>query len=215
VAFTVIKQLDLNYENPTLSIPLKMEFSKTFYCWCCKTKPVFVAASIPVAGYVPGQTINVSIDINNESSVDFEDVKISLKKYIRYNSQVPTMKTLEEILTETEIRHGQMQKKSKKNFIQPLVIPPVPPTNTSYCRVLNVTYEVHVKCKGPTFSTDPLIRLPITIGTIPFNNPHLPGVPYGAPTAPTMTPSPVNFNGYDTMIGSFNGAPIQNGDAGK
>ncbi|KAG5679988.1 hypothetical protein PVAND_009522 [Polypedilum vanderplanki] len=205
VAFTVIKQLDLNYENPTLAIPLKMEFSKTFCCWCCKSKPIFIAASIERGGFVPGQIINVSVDINNESNYDFEDVKVSLKKIIRYNSQVPTLKSMEEILTEAEIRHGQIKKYSKHNFIQQLTIPPVPPTNLNYCRVLNVTYEVHVKCKGPTFSVDPFVKLPITIGTIPFHNQQYPSMPYAS--APVLTPNSVN---YDAMIGSFNNTPNPN-----
>lgn len=194
-----------------------MEFSKTFCCWCCRTKPVFISASLERGGFVPGQIINVSVDINNESSYDFEDVKISLKKVIRYNSQVPTMKTKEEVMTEAEIRHGQVKRYSKHNFIQQLTIPPVPPSNINYCRVLNVTYEVQVKCKGPTFSIDPLIKLPITIGTIPFHGQQLPSMPYnGVPTAPMLTPPSVS---YDTMIGSFNNAqtinPNPNGEPGK
>lgn len=136
-----------------------MESSTTFCCWLCKSKPVYMCASIPYGGYVPGQTITVSVDINNESSTDFDDVKISLKKFIRYNSQVPCMKTKEEVLTEAEVRYGSIKKTSRNNFMQHLIIPPVPPTNLNYCRVLNVTYEVQIKCKGANFSSDPIVRL--------------------------------------------------------
>ncbi len=55
LAFTVIKQLDLNYENPSLHLPLKMETSKTFCCGILRSKPIFMMASIPMGGYVPGE----------------------------------------------------------------------------------------------------------------------------------------------------------------
>lgn len=61
VAFTVLKQLDLNYENPALQIPTKMEITKTFYCGMCKSAPLYIAASIPMSGFVAGETIDINV----------------------------------------------------------------------------------------------------------------------------------------------------------
>lgn len=199
VAFTVLKQLDLNYENPALRIPTKMEISKTFYCGLCKTAPLFLAASIPISGYVAGQNINVSVDINNESRIDVEDIKITLKKIIFYNSQNPSKKTKQEILTETEIRCGGVIKRNKGDIARTLLIPAVPPSNLNYCRVLNVSYEVHVTAKISGVHRNPVIKLPITIGTVPLNVPQS-QIEVHYPSAPSHTPSPSGqFSFADTI----------------
>jgi Arrestin (or S-antigen), C-terminal domain/Arrestin (or S-antigen), N-terminal domain len=187
-AFTVLKQLDLNYENPALKIPTKMEVIKTFYCGFCKTAPLFVAASVPMSGYVAGQTVEVSIEINNQSRIDIDDVKVSLNKLIYYNSQTPRKHTKEEIITETEIRGGSVKKQSRIKLDQKILIPPVPPSNMNYCRVLNVAYEIHVTAKVGGVHKNPTIKIPLTIGTVPLNvyNP----VQHGS--APSHTPSPTS-----------------------
>lgn len=193
IAFTVIKQLDLNYENPALKIPTKLEIVRTFYCGLCKTAPLYIAASIPMSGFVPGQIIAVCVEINNESRIDVDDIKITLKKIILYNSQTPIKKTKEEILTEAEMRCGGILKRNKGKFEQKLLIPPVPPSNVNYCRVLNVSYEVHVTAKIAGVHRNPVIKLPITIGTFPLNviYQHQPQHTIHYPTTPSVT-SPNN-----------------------
>lgn len=206
VAFTVLKQLDLNYENPALKIPTKMEIVDTFYCGFCKTAPLFLAASIPMSGYVSGQSINVSVEINNESRIDVEDIKITLKKIILYNSQTPRTNTKEEILNEAEIRCGGVQKRNKTKFDQKLVIPAVPPSNLNYCRVLNVSYEIQVQAKISGLHKNPIIKLPITIGTVPLNI-QIPQIHF--PSAPSHTPSPTGqYSFADAINGYPNGQPF-------
>lgn len=204
VAFTVLKQLDLNYENPALKIPSKLEIVKTFYCGLCKTAPLFMAASIPMSGYVAGQSVNVSIEINNESRVDVEDVKIILKKIIFYNSQAPTKRTKEEVLTEKEVRCGGVSKQKQEKYEQLLVIPPIPPSNMNYCRILNVAYEIHVTAKVSGVHQSPTIRLPITIGTVPL---YIPSQVH-PPTAPALTPSPTGNASISDAINGELGALI-------
>lgn len=203
VAFTVLKQLDLNYENPALKIPTKMEVINTFFCGLCKTAPLFMAASIPMSGYVAGQNIIVSVEINNESRIDVEDIKIRLKKIIVYNSQMPTNRAKVETLTETEIRCGGVLARHKGKFDQKLVIPPVPPSNVNYCRILNVAYEVHVKAKIGGIHKNPVIRLPITIGTVPLNIPIPQHQQFAInyPTAPSQSPSPTGQYSFADTIG--------------
>lgn len=214
VAFTVLKQLDLNYENPALRIPSKMEIANRFYCGLCKTAPLYIAASIPLSGYVAGQNVNVSVEINNESRIDVEDVRISLKKIIFYNSQTPTRRTKEEILTEAETRCEGVKRSSKGKFEKQLLIPPVPPSNLNYCRVLNVSYEVHVQAKVSGVHRSPVLKLPITIGTVPLHVPipHNQQFAIHYPSAPSHTPSPVvNYSIVDEIQRQPN-APQLNGD---
>lgn len=220
-AFTVLKQLDLNYENPALKIPTKMEVVKTFYCFLCKTKPLYMAASIPVSGYVCGQNIIVSIELNNESSIDIDDIKVSLKKIIFYNSQTPQTKTKAEILSEAEVRCGAVTATNQRRFEQSLLIPPVPPSNMNYCRILNVTYEVHVTAKVSGMHTNPVIKLPITIGTVPLiaSMPQQQTFPVQQPTAPAFTPTG-HYNFSETVndqpTNQYNQMPMpSNADYGE
>jgi hypothetical protein len=199
-AFTVIKQLDLNYENPTLTIPLKMDISKTYCCWICKTKPLLLSASIPQSGYVPGEQVIVFVEVRNDSRFDVIDVVVSLIKIVKYNSQIPKSKTKEEILIEKEVRYGLIKKESRKTFHQRLIVPPVPPSNSSYCRLLNVSYEVEIRCNVVKYSSDPFIRLPIVIGTVPLAQRRTP-IPTTAPTN-VSTPSSI-VSGYDALYNSF------------
>lgn len=169
VGFTVLKHLDLNYENPALRIPTKMEIQESFYCGICRTNPLLLMASIPMSGYVSGQSIPVSIQVNNQSSIDVDQLKVSLKKIVFYNSQMPEKKTREEAHIVTEVKFGKVQKNSAAKFDQRLNIPALPPSNLTYCRILNVSYEVHVSASMSGFHSNPLIKIPITLGTIPLN----------------------------------------------
>lgn len=152
--------------------------------------------------FVVGQNVTISIEVNNESRIDVEYIKVSLKKIIFYNSQTPTTKTKAETLTEADIRCGGVTKQNKGKFEQQLIIPPVPPSNLNYCRVLNVSYEIHVTAKISGIHQDPVLKLPITIGTVPLHMPMSQSqqVAIAYPSAPDLTPSPVGiFSITDTI----------------
>lgn len=177
-----------------------MDASKTYCCWIFATKPLHLSASIPQSGYVPGQQVNVSVEVRNDSRFDIIDVVVSLLKIVKYNSQIPKLKTKEEIITELDIKYGIIRKESRKVFNQQLTIPPVPPSNSSYCRLLNVSYEVEVRCNVVKYSADPFIRLPIIIGTVPLNSRQQTPI---YPAAPQVsTPSTVNA-AYGELYDAF------------
>lgn len=168
-AFTVLKVLDLNYESPALRSPLKNEVTKNFF-FGLGSKTLFVSAEILSSGYVAGQFVTISVKINNESNVDVEEIKFSLKKFIHYNSQSPRRKTRERVEMAAETRHAGVPGKSKGNIEAQLVIPAVPPTNIAFCSVIQVSYEIHVQAKVGGIHRSPLLRLPITLGTVPLQN---------------------------------------------
>lgn len=193
LAFTVIKQLDLNYENPAILLPIKMEAQKTFCCGICTSKPLLLSASIPMGGYVPGQAINVAIEVNNQSNTDVDYVKTTLKKIFTYHAQIPYTWTKQDVVTEVEGRFIEgVKKRSRKSFNHQLFIPAVPPTNNQ-CRVLTVAYQVQVKCKIKGPSSGPILIFPIIIGTVPLNSNQ------NAISLPGTTPSITEMT-YDQML---------------
>ena len=98
-----------------------------------------------------------------------------------------------------------------------LVIPLIPPTNLT-CRVITVSYALHVTGKVSGLHRSPIIRIPITIGTVPLEsyqnvvtnqqmnpqvqtNPYAPHLPppiighVSAPSAPYSPDSPMSQMG--------------------
>lgn len=194
-AFTIIKVLDLNYESPALRSPLKTEISKTFFLGL-GSKPLFVSAEIPMSGFVAGQAVPISVTINNESKINVDEIKISLKKIIHYNALTPRRRTRERVESAAEVRHSGVPAKSKGNAYAQLNLPAVPPTNVAFCRVLQVSYEIHVVAKVGGIHRSPVLRLPLTIGTVPLQ---------GYSYSPTNN---ISFSNYNMMPStSLNAAP--------
>lgn len=145
---------------------------------------------------ISGQRVPVTIQIRNDSGIDVEETKIALKKYIHYNSQTPRRKTRERVESATEIKLSGVPKKSKGYIEGILIIPPVAPTNIMFCRVIQVSYEIHVVGKVGGIHRNPVVRLPVTIGTVPF---------YGIQHAPQA--NTVNWNAYQLPSSSSNAQP--------
>lgn len=135
---------------------------------------MLIRASIPQSGYVPGQTIVISAEISNQSSIKVEEVKFGIRKIVHYHSQSPYTKTLEEIVDVCEQRVSGRDGKALGQLKQDLVIPAVPPTIATLSRVINLYYEVKVEVKVRGAHLNPIIRLPITIGTYPLTTYYQP-----------------------------------------
>lgn len=167
LSFTVIKTEDLNMLAQTFN-PSKVEIVRHFYCCCFKSKPMLMSASIPFNGFVPGQTIEVTIKINNQSSVDVEGTKISLERNTQYISQTPRKKTKFECLPVKEVFGAGVRASGMTELKLSLVVPPLSPTNLNYCRVLTTCYQLKVLAKVTGAHKSPHINIPITLGTIPI-----------------------------------------------
>lgn len=163
---------------------------KTFCCGPCKTPPMTIRASIPQSGYVPGQIVVVLAEITNQSRVAVEEVKFSLRKIVHYHSQSPHMKTLEEIVDVCEQRQSGIQVKELSQLKQDLQIPAIPPTISTLSRVIQIHYEIKVEVKVKGTHINPIIRMPITIGTVPLLPTHYPPPPPPV-LSTTNVPQPV------------------------
>lgn len=57
-----------------------LEKNKTFCCFCCGSPPLSINISIPVSGYVSGQSIPVKVNVENQSGITVDKVKLILQK---------------------------------------------------------------------------------------------------------------------------------------
>lgn len=150
-------------------IPSQMELTKNFCCGPCRTGPFSIVASIPQSGFVSGQVIKVSTEVTNMSTIPVDEMKFLLRKIVSYHSQTPSSKTKEEIVDIQERRTGGVSKNDHGRFLVSLPVPPVPPTNINLCKVIHISYEIKVEARLSGLHSNPYIRIPITIGTIPLN----------------------------------------------
>lgn len=196
-----------------------MEMMKHFCCGPCQSGPFSLVASIPQSGYVPGQSVIVYTNITNHSRVSVDEVRYYLRRTVRYHSQTPSMKTKEEIVNIQQQRTGGVPRNDDARFKVSLLIPAVPPTNTSLCKVVHISYDVKIEAKVPNMHTNPFVIIPITIGTVPLSQNQNGGgiVPiqppigtsdrimtlpltsqvYLNPSAPQISPTAPNANQYN------------------
>lgn len=173
---------------PSLKFPAKGEISKTFF-FGFGSNALFMSAEIPASGFVSGQQVPVSIKINNESSVDVENVKISLKQIVHYCSQTPRRKIKESIQTSIASPNPGVKSKNKGMIEGQIVIPPVVPTNIGTCSVVLIYYEIHVCAKVGGIHRSPVVKIPITIGTIPLFQSQYPQPMYPQISQPYQNPN--------------------------
>lgn len=166
--FIVNQSLDLNNECSRLRKKLKKTTEKTFFLGL-SSKALVMSAEIPFSGFVAGQTVTISISYLNDSSVDVEETEVSLVKIVHYNSKRPRHRIKEREESEAEARcDGVAGKSLFHNFKVSFPIPPVPPTSITCCQVIQISYEIHVVARVGGIHRNPMLRLPIAIGTVPF-----------------------------------------------
>lgn len=166
--FTVIRPLDLNKEGDFIKNPVKEELSKTFKL-DFTSEPLSMSASIPFSGYVPGQTITVNVQVNNQSKTHVKEIKVSLKKIVTMISQKPKRKSIDLVIGEAKVSSDAVPVLTVQQFEKKLVVPSLPP-NITNCNVIHVQYELRVKAITGGLSRSPKLKMPLTIGTVPLRN---------------------------------------------
>lgn len=169
---TVIRYEDLN-TVPLLKYPKRDEISKTFcwFCCCCcfRNSPLVLSASIPYSGYIPGQKIPISIEMNNPSHVSVRATKISLKAVHTFSFEYPaTCKQVEKYRLDYKIIAGVKSGKFIKIDDHLRVPEMLNPSNDVQCKVFQITYVVKIAAIVDDPHENPFVLLPITIGSFPL-----------------------------------------------
>jgi hypothetical protein len=193
LGLTVIRHIDLNTELPALRMPLQMEVSKTFNCLFCASQPMIMQVMLPMSGFVAGQNVAITIIITNPTSTAVDHVELKFVKIIRYTSDFPRTK----IVTDYRTIHKDMCVGSIANGIKQydkqFQVPLLPPSTLNRCRVVDVSYHMHVKAKVSGCHKSPVIKFPVVLGTIPFRDlyqtpqPSAPQNQFVSPSAPEIT----------------------------
>jgi Arrestin (or S-antigen), C-terminal domain len=127
-----------------------------------------LTAQIPMSGYASGQTIEISGELNNKSGVSVYEIHFQLKKTVTYYAQYPSYREKRQSLKLAEKSKTNITTDGCTKFSEVLVIPAVAPTNLTQSRVIHQTYTLIIEARVSGCHSNPVIYIPITIGTVPL-----------------------------------------------
>ena len=192
--FTVILPLDLN-EEPRASEKVEEEMSKTFCCLCCGTAPLTVNYSLPVRGYVPGQSMPVHVNVENSSGLTVDTVKLILCKIVTLRATTPSSDTRTEELVIAEVGKGPVDGRGAAEYDQKLDIPPLPPSNLTNCGIIDLEYSLKIVASVSGWYHRNLSKnTSVFVGSVPLVN-------YQTPTAPLAEESKASGIGWTSPDG--------------
>lgn len=207
MAFTVIAPVDLNL-NPRVKEPFKLELEKAFCCFCCRSGPMAVITSIPQTGYVSGQILPITCEVDNASNVNLTAVKFELRKLVTFHTNQPRSEKRESKVIIANLSVGPVNGSESRTFTQQLEIPALPPTNLLNCGIIALDYDLHVECEVSGPHRNLTGKVPITLGTIPLSGVKPLGPPAVqsedpslAPTQPVSPASPPAGDGIGGALG--------------
>lgn len=173
-AFTIISILDLN-AHQTRCLGLDDEVVKNFSSLCCIDQGALnLRLRLPSSGYVPGQMINTTVDyVNASDGIRVTKTRAKLEQHLKFHATTKTKTTN----TEVKMVNNSGPFFTKGQVVMELLIPPLPPSNLEFCRIIDLEYvlKVSVHVSGSHYATQK--SYPVLIGTVPL---------YCPPTAPPM-----------------------------
>lgn len=204
--FTVIRPMNLNnnrmLRQPVVSTLSDMDCcSSLCCCFCICLNPIEVTTEIPVAGYTPGQIINLQVHVTNKGSPKDYEFYVALMKRIDYCAENQNVLNCcdsgSHYNDETECvgRQSASCRISNTTSVETVrlnvEVPPVPPTDCDSSNVVTVTYFLKVTTSAGFCNGSPENSMPITIGTYPIEDVVAPNANATAPitdqpTAPLL-----------------------------
>lgn len=164
--FFVVTPYDLNSDMKAKE-PINQEVSKSFCCLWCQSGPLQLSVSAPYSGFVPGQTIPISIDVENGSNVAVDDVKIDLTKCLTWKATEPTTQEKQDKLDLVSEQLGGVVVNSSKHWNHQLIVPNFPYVNLTNCHIIQQEFKLSVTAKVGGVHKDLVIKVPIVMGSIP------------------------------------------------
>ncbi|XP_050403329.2 arrestin domain-containing protein 3-like [Patella vulgata] len=166
-AFTIVDPLDLNLE-PQAMQGATGNGQKTLCCLCCESGPISAVLRLDRLGYVPGEAIAISGEINNGSRRKMTSSFADIRMTIQYHA---TTKTKTVCNTVSKISHGPILPGDGDIWNgDQLHIPPLPPSRLRGCRIIDITYTVTLNVDPSGIGFDLVVPINILIGSIPLQS---------------------------------------------
>lgn len=171
VGFTVLKLLDLNQESKLLQNPATNDAMENV-CFFL-SKPIHMKVDLQQTGYVPGQFVLISVDVDNKSSAYCKKLLIMLNLRATYNSDMPALHSASEKICIVKKVCGHVPQQTRKTFAETIRIPATAPTCEHISKNVRVSYELCVVAVMNTIMRNPKTTIPITIGNVPLTTSNM------------------------------------------
>jgi len=166
-----------------------LEKNKTFCCLWYESPPLSVNVRLPVKGYVPGQAIPVNINVENNSGIIVDTIKLKPLKVVTYPATTPRTEKKVVELTVSEVSKGPVNGNETTSYEQNLDVPPVPPSFLNHCGLIDLEYKLIIEaCVSGFYHKNLIIDSKILIGTVPISSYQMPLPPtYSTPEYQTKS----------------------------
>ncbi|XP_015524636.1 arrestin domain-containing protein 17 [Neodiprion lecontei] len=167
-AFTIVSAYNLN-ERPQAALSIHGNMQKSFCCFCMGKGNLSAIISIPSSGFVPGQIIPVTVECENNSTVEVEQIQVSLRQKLRFEASSPYHRSKKVGSSVIKSQFNEpFANKSEEPVILPLKVPALPPSNLEFCGIIDLDYVLRVTMSFSGVHCDIDEDFPILIGTVPL-----------------------------------------------
>ncbi|XP_022610307.1 arrestin domain-containing protein 1-like [Seriola dumerili] len=156
-AFYLLSPLNLN-EVPDIWGTCSSAVTQQFTYMLVKTGTVVLKAQTDMKGYTPGQIIQVTANIHNQSGKSTGNMAASLMQRVTYETKRPTY----DMRTIAEVEGGVVKAAKEVQWKEQIIVPPLPQSSLAGCELIKIEYYVKVSLKSP----DVMLTLPIHIGNV-------------------------------------------------
>ena len=172
-ALDVVQETQINVTSPfdlnsdgECAKPFVLTKGKQFFTCCCASDPLSIEVAIPVCGYIPGQSIPLTIKCENKSNVYIKDIVFQLVRNVEFLTQTPFEDERSEKDLISMINVGPLPGRKSMTLTKVLDIPPITVPHMRNCSIIKFDYKIEVEAEpsGCHMSLDG--EIPIIIGSI-------------------------------------------------
>lgn len=165
-SFVVVRNEDLNL-FPELKLPREAEKIKTFCCLFCASNKLTLKVHLQKTGFALGEKIVVKVELENRSSRNVKWTIIKLQRIDKFSSHSPIEKTItKEKKIVTKKIDGAKAGETKLIEAEIEVPTDLMLSNEKQCDIFKITYELQITAKTSGLSFSPVVKVPVTIGSV-------------------------------------------------
>jgi len=160
--------LDLNLE-PTAREPGSSSRQKNLGCFCWRPGTIKASLHTDRTGYISGETIRFTAEVENLSSSDMDSVLLRLVEEVTFKTSEGKKRKEREV---ERLRWSErILARSGDDWEGSLTLPVLPPTGLAgHCSIIDLQYRLELHL-NPAFPSLPLVvSLPIILGTRPLQD---------------------------------------------
>ncbi|GCC40186.1 hypothetical protein chiPu_0024169 [Chiloscyllium punctatum] len=159
-----------------LQLPLKLTAEKEISYWCWKMPGISMNVTVDKSGFVPGEDIIITSEIDNRTMRVLRIICYSIAAEIKYKAfvQEALCDHYREFIENSEVKKMEAvieaPPREVTKILGSLQLPkPMFISDMSRCKIISISYQLHVTIPIPAYHVTVSASAPIKIGTIPVH----------------------------------------------